>query len=124
MAKREILAFLARVTREGSDDFVPEAERVAASVAAVRGVPIGSRPDFWQTFEAGRGNVLKIAKPVAALKGRFPDRSGEIERALQTAGRSESNTLWVPMAGRNAFWTALVDASTGQPVAFVPLDSF
>jgi len=28
-AKREILAFLARVTREGSDDFVPEPERVA-----------------------------------------------------------------------------------------------
>lgn len=104
--------------------FRSEAERVAASVAAVRGVPIGSRPDFWQSFEAGRGDVLKIAKPVAALKGRFPDRSGEIERVLQTAGRSESNTLWVPMTGRKAFWTALVDASTGEPVAFVPLDSF
>ena len=104
--------------------FRSEDERMAATVAAVRGVPIGSRPDFWQSFEAGRGDVLKVAKPLAALKARFPASNAEIDRVLVLAGRAESATLWIPMTGRKSFWTTLVDSATGEPVAFLPLDSF
>lgn len=104
--------------------FQSEAERVAATLAAVRGVPIGSRPDFWQSFEAGRGDVLRASRPIAVLKSRFPASTAAIDRALEQAGRPESTTLWVPMTGRKSFWTALVDGSSGRPVAFLPLDSF
>ena len=37
------------------------------------------------------------AKPVAALKKRFPDRSGDIDKALPRAGQPAEKVLYLPL---------------------------
>lgn len=104
--------------------FRSEAEKFEATMIALRGVSLASRPDLWQRYEEARPAVLQAAKPVVLLKSRFPDKAADVDGLLRELGRSPESTLWLPMAGRKTFWTVLVDASTAQPVGFLPMDSF
>jgi len=33
-------------------------------------------------------------------------------------------TAWLPVQHREGFWTALLDAQTGAPFAYLPLDPY
>jgi hypothetical protein len=99
-------------------------ESAEATMAALQGVNIGSRPDLWQSYAAGVSDVLKVARPVAGLKTRFPKQADEIEAVLQKASKAPETLMFVPMAGRKAFWTVFVDPVTADVVATMPLDSF
>jgi hypothetical protein len=104
--------------------FKDEKESFDATMAALRGVPLGARPDFWRSYGAAKEEVLRVAKPVANLKSRFATHSEEIDKVLATTGRTAATLLYVPLAGRKAFWTVFIDPATAQPMAFLPLDSF
>ena len=99
-------------------------ESAEATMAALQGVNIGARPDFWQSYAAGIPDVLKVAKPVATLKTRFPSRAAEIDKLLADASKAPQSLLYVPMVGRKSFWTVFVDPITAEVVATMPLDSF
>lgn len=91
-------------------------------MAALQGVSLGARPDLWQPYGAGRAQVLQAAKPIADLKTRFPARAADIDAAL--AGRPASSVAYLPLASRSVFWTVLIDRTTAEVLAFVPIDSF
>ena len=95
-------------------------ESAEATMAALQGVNIGARPDFWQSYAAGTSDVLKVAKPVTALKTRFPAQAAEIDALLQKFSKSPQSLLYVPMAGRKDFWTVFVDPITAEVVATMP----
>lgn len=99
-------------------------ESAEATMAALQGVNIGARPDFWQSYATGIPDVLKVAKPVATLKTRFPKQAAEIDALLQKSSKTPESLLYVPMAGRKDFWTVFVDPVTADVVATMPLDSF
>jgi hypothetical protein len=99
-------------------------ERVDATMAALAGVHLGLQTQYWQPFELSRAEALKAGKPMAELRKRFTQESGQIDEAVRDAGRPEAQLLWVPMVARKAFWTVLIDAQTAQPVAYLPIDSF
>jgi hypothetical protein len=99
-------------------------ESLDVTMAALRGLQIGARPDLWQAYDAARPQVLQVAKPVSQLKNRFQERAGEIDAVLKSAGRSAYGTAYMPMVGRNAFWTAFIDPATADVVGFMPLDPF
>lgn len=111
-------------TMLGLRPFKDSKESLDATMAALQGVTLASRPDLWQPYEKSVPEVLKVAKPVTELKVRFADQAPDIDRVLKQAGRTAQNTVYVPLAGRKSFWTVLLDASTAQVVATVPLDSF
>lgn len=95
------------------------------TMAALQGLHLSARPDLWQPYEAGRAQVLKAAKPVTQLKSRFPERSAEIDAALQKAGRSAAQASYLPLIARKAEgWTVLLDSGTAEIVGYLPLDSF
>lgn len=104
--------------------FKDSTESMEATMAALQGVNIGARPEFWQPYAAGVADVLKVAKPVAILKTRFPNQAAEIDAVLQSASKTPQSLLYVPMAGRKSFWTVFVDPITAEVVATMPLDSF
>ncbi len=104
--------------------FRDEKEKFEATMVALQGVPLGARPDLWQPYDDARAAVLRVARPMAELRARFPQRAGEIDGLLNELGRSPASTLWVPMAARKVFWTVLVDATTAQVVGYLPVDSF
>jgi hypothetical protein len=99
-------------------------ESADATVAALGGLHIGARPDFWQPYPQARATVRQVARPVAQLKTRFSNRAGEIDKVLASAGRNADGTAYLPLVGRNSFWTAFIDPVTADVVGFMPLDSF
>ncbi len=109
----------------GLRPFRDEKEKFEATMVALQGIALAARPDLWQTYEAGRPAILQAAKPVAALKTRFPDRAAEIDTLLQRGNRNAATVVYLPMVARKATaWTVLLDARTAEIIAYLPLDSF
>ena len=105
-------------------DFKDTQEQMDMTLAALQGVPLGTRPDLWQPYVHAVPKILKVAKPVSALKQRFPDQIAPIDAVAQSAGRSAQSLLFLPMNGRKSFWTVFLDPVTAEVVGFLPLDSF
>jgi hypothetical protein len=100
-------------------------ESAEYTLSALQGASLSARPDLWQTYEAGRAQVLQAAKSVEQLKSRFPQRAAEIDAALQRAGRGAAQASYLPLMARKAEgWTALLDAGTAEVIGYLPLDSF
>jgi len=99
-------------------------EKSDVTFAALAGLHLGFRPDLWQEYRLSAGEVLREGKPLEALKSRFPDKKEEIDRAVSAAGMREADLLYLPMVGRDKFWTILVDASNANVKAFLPLDPY
>ena len=93
-------------------------------MAALAGLHLGLQTQYWQSYEASKADVLKVGKPISALRSRFAQHSSLIDEALRQAKRSDAQVLWIPMVARKQFWTVLVDAQSAQPVAYLPIDSF
>lgn len=108
----------------GLRPFANGAEKMNATLAALQGLSLSFRPDFWQTYDASRKDVLRVAKPVAQLKARFPEHVAAINAALPKQSEVADAAVYVPLVGRKSFWTVLVDGRNGDIVGFLPLDSF
>ena len=108
----------------GTREFKNAAESADATIAALSGVHLGSRPDLWQSYEATRSQVLKEARPVTQLRQRLQKDAPAIDAWLRATGRDAAATAFVPMVGRKSFWTVLVDPVDARVLGFVPLDSF
>jgi len=104
--------------------FKDNAEHMAAIVAALGGVQMSARPELWMDYGKATPEILKAAKPVAALMAAQPAFATPLQKALADHHRSIDNTVYLPLASRAGFGTALLDATTAQPVALLPLDSF
>lgn len=99
-------------------------EMMESTVVALQGIPLAARPDLWQPYASAVPEILKTAKPVSTLKARFPDRTGDIDSVLVSAGRQPKSVVYLPMVGRKSFWTVFLDPTTADIVATMPLDSF
>lgn len=67
-------------------------------------------------------DVIQAAKPVAELRKRFAARVADIDAAVAQTGQAEQALMWLPVQAGVAFWTALIDARTGLPLAWLNLD--
>lgn len=110
-------------------EFRDSKESFDATMAALQGIALGARPDLWQSYAEAKSQITARAQPLAQLKTRFPAHINEIDAALASAPRAYSASSsapvgYVPMVGRNSFWTVLIDMKTADIIAFVPLDSF
>ena len=108
-------------------DFKNSNESMEATMAALQGLQLSSRPHLWQDYAKAKAQILTHTRTLADLKKRFPQRTTEIDAALQRSGakaRAPETVGYVPMIGRNLFWTVLVDSNTTEVIAFVPIDSF
>lgn len=105
-------------------DFANEKESFEATMAAMQGVSLSARPGLWQAYEKSKSRILESARPLEQLKNRFPDRATEIDAVLKSVGRAATSVSYVPMVGRQTFWTVLLDSNTAEVIAFVPIDSF
>ncbi|RYX94549.1 MAG: pilus assembly protein [Comamonadaceae bacterium] len=104
--------------------FKNDNERMDATLTDLGGLPIGARPDFWQSYEAGKAQVIASAKPVSEIRARLPAQAAVIDEAVASTGRKAEDLGYVPLVGRKNFWTVLIDRQTAQVLAFVPVDPF
>ncbi|NMM09719.1 MAG: pilus assembly protein [Polaromonas sp.] len=107
-------------------EFKDGKESFDATMAALQGVSLSARPDLWQSYLKAKPKVIAHAHPLDELKNRFPARSAEIDRAVADLSptRPATSVRYLPMIGRNSFWTVLIDVNTAEVIAFVPIDSF
>ena len=108
----------------GLRPFEDSQEKMNATLAALQGVQLGSRPDLWQPYAQSVPDILKAAKSVGELKHRFVTQAADIDQVLSDAGRTDENTVYLPLVGRKSFWTVFLDSKTATVVATMPLDSF
>ena len=103
--------------------FKNNAEQTDATMTALAGLAVAAQPNLWQSYANGRTQVLVSAKPLADLKARFPTRLPDIDKALQAIPPGKT-VGYLPLVGRNTFWTVFVDMSSAEVLAFAPLDPF
>ena len=99
-------------------------EQTSANWAAINGISLSSRPELWMAYDQAVPAVLKAAKPVTQLIAKHPPFADQVQRTLSEAKHGVNDTVYLPLASRANFGTALIDASTAQPFAVLPLDSF
>lgn len=108
-------------------EFRDSQEQLTATLGEVQGIYLSSRPSLWQSYDKAKLQVLKVAKSLSDLKNRFPADVEIIDAALKSASsgdKANREVGYVPMAGRDKFWTVLIDLQTTEVIAFVPIDSF
>lgn len=79
------------------------------------------------TVAIARPQVRARSRPLGDLKTLFPGRIAGIDTALassSTTVQTNASVRYVPLVSRSVFWTALIDATTAEVIAFVPIDSF
>jgi hypothetical protein len=99
-------------------------EQADATLAALQGVQLGSRPDLWQTYDAGRQQVIAASRPVTQLQARMPAQAAAIAQAVRDSGRDAAAVGYLPLAGRGPVWTVLIDRRSGDVLGYLPIDSF
>lgn len=108
----------------GLRPFKDSNEEMEATMAALGGLHLGSRPDLWQPYAQSKASVLRAAKPLVELKARMKDRTAEIDAAVASTGRTPDTLVYLPLVARNTFWTVLIDPKTADAVGYLPIDSF
>ncbi|MDZ4124208.1 MAG: TfpX/TfpZ family type IV pilin accessory protein [Hydrogenophaga sp.] len=104
--------------------FRGEQERIDATVAALSGVFLGARPDLWMPYEDAAQMVLEEAKPIEGLLSQEPDYRSLILNAIEAEKLPQAEVLYLPLAGRQDFWTVLLSARSGEPFAYLPIDPY
>lgn len=96
-------------------------ERMDVTLAAMQGLQLGVRPDLWQPYDLAIPEIVRIAGTLSELRKRFPGDSARIDTALKN---NSVDVLYLPLVGRDTFWTALLDSRNANVIAILPMDSF
>ena len=98
-------------------------EKTDVMFAELAGLVLATRPDFWQSYDKAKVQVIAKAKPLADLKARFPSRRNDIDAALKSV-LPNTQVGYLPFVGRNTFWTVLINTNSAEVIGFVSLDPY
>lgn len=104
--------------------FASETEKAEATMAALQGVELGFRPDFWVPYEDATAQIRAAALPIADLLAKHPAQAAELSLLMSSHGRDPATVRYLPLHARSAFWTALLDGDSLKPFAYVALDPY
>ena len=91
------------------------------TMASLAGKDLQMFPRYYVPYEAVKEQVQARSKPLEALYKHHP----EAKQLVAAAGLKlpESQLRWLPIRGKD-FWTVLLDANGGPPLAYLPLDPY
>lgn len=105
--------------------FRSNTEEIDATMAALQGLNIGARPDFWMTYADAVPAVLAAAKPVAELISKSsPVDQERLTRELSHLDNLPADVVYLPLMSRTEAWTVLLDRNNAALLAYVPVDGF
>lgn len=100
-------------TREERNDLV---------MAAMQGKDIQNFPRYFVPYEKVEEEVKQVAPPLAELYKHHPEARQLI--ADEHLKVPEAQLRWLPIRGTRSFWTVLLDANSGELLAYIPIDPF
>lgn len=92
-------------------------EQFDVTMQALGGVPLATRTDMWQPFEASVARVLEVARPV----GSSPRFSALL--SVKRPDLVQKDLRYLPLQGVQGFWTVILDENA-RIVDFVELEPF
>lgn len=100
-------------TREARNDLV---------MAAMEGKDLQHFPRYFVPYEQVADQVKQAASPMEQLYKHRPEARQLI--ADENLKVPEAQLRWMPIRGTRSFWTVLVDANSGRPLAYIPIDPY
>lgn len=109
----KLIGTLRPTTREERNDLV---------MAAMEGKDLQHYPRYYLPYEKVIEEVKQAGLPMEQLYKHRP----EAKRLLADENLSvpEAQVRWLPIRGTRSFWTVLVDANSGQVLAYIPVDPY
>lgn len=102
--------------------FQSAAEKMEVTVAALQGVDIGTRADLWVSYESQQQAIQSASSPIESLLVKHPSARPAVEKALASAGLPIAEARYLPVAGRQLFWTAVLSPKDARPLLYLPID--
>ena len=103
---------------------VPKADHDDALFQALDGNEEPMRPKFYVPYESRLPAILKKAKPLGELLERHKDAGTKLAAARAETKLPDEKLRYLPVRYHDAFWTALIDAESGLPVAYFDFDPY
>jgi hypothetical protein len=103
---------------------VPPEDQQDALFESLGGNEEHQRPKFYVPYDSALPQIRKRAKTIPALADKFPQYAASLDEAVRDSGLPLERLRWLPVRHREGFWTALIDESTGRPVAYAPVDPY
>ena len=94
--------------------FKNKGEQMSAAFAALNGVQMSVHPEQWMPYSHAVPEILKAVKPSSALIAAEPGFATPLQEARHAHGRIADTTVYLPLAIRAGFCTALLDATTAE----------
>jgi hypothetical protein len=91
---------------------------------AASGKDVPQFPKYYVSYADIAADVLKKAKPLAALVKDKPDAKAAVQSFVTGSGRAQSDFVYVPLMGRGGAMTAVLDARDAKIVGYLSIDPY
>lgn len=109
----------------GVRDPIGPDEKLNSLELSLQGIEPSSRPDWWQSYDLSKSQVVKRAKPIEVLRKKQPSAASLISQAIADSGKLEADLGWVPLTSfKTTNWVAIVDIRSAEVLGFAPVDGF
>jgi hypothetical protein len=81
-------------------------------------------PKYYVPYEQKVREVKERALPVSTLEKRHPEARPLVASAVAQLQVPVEKLVWLPVRHKTGFWTVLLDAQSGRPVDWLPLDPY
>lgn len=99
-------------------------ERNDALFAALAGKDYSVLPKYYVPYERALPQIRERSLPVSVLEKRHPETKPLISSAAAQLSTPVEKLVWLPVRHRSGFWTVLLDADSGRPVHWLPVDPY
>lgn len=97
-------------------------ERTDLIFSSLAGRDVKVFPRYYVPYEATAEAIKQKAQTLDRLRQRHPEAQQFIE--AEKLNVPEEQLRWLPVSSPKGFWTALLDARTARPLAYIPVDPF
>lgn len=91
---------------------------------ALKGIDVSLRPQFWVPFMGAADFAVQRARPLQTLLNQYPDKTTYIRQMLGERGITDTDVVFLPVAAKQANWTALLRKSDGSILEYLEVDGF
>ncbi|MDP2021791.1 MAG: TfpX/TfpZ family type IV pilin accessory protein [Hydrogenophaga sp.] len=100
-------------------------ERLETLTLALAGKDMSLRPGYWQALSSdNKAAIRQRAKPLLDLRSRSEANASTVDQWLSKHSRTMDQLVFLPMVGRDQYWSAVMDANTLEIIGYLPIDGF
>jgi hypothetical protein len=81
-------------------------------------------PRYYVPYQDNLEEIKRHARTLDELEQREPKAKPQIAAAVEKLGMPRERLRWLLVRSPRGFWTALLDAETGLPVRYLPVDPY